>query len=147
MLQMPGHRKYLPVLFKLIEVCLVYIPSRSFHPGTPQGGVLSPNLKNILMHRLLTSLPDIIGTIITCHDDDLFVHSTSPRDLPQFLSSFSVILLFPQMRAEYSPVALLKCYQTSFLVGLSIPRHPFNRFQLACPCNKKHINKKCKMND
>ncbi|KAK3893344.1 hypothetical protein Pcinc_002898 [Petrolisthes cinctipes] len=62
-------------------------PLRSFHLGTPQGGVLSPLLFNILMHRLLTSLPDITGTTITCYADDICVHSTSPRDLQRFLDS------------------------------------------------------------
>ncbi|KAK3893261.1 hypothetical protein Pcinc_002945 [Petrolisthes cinctipes] len=65
-------------------------PLHSFHLGTPQCGVLSPFLFNILMHRLLTSLPDIPGTTITCYTNDICVHSTSPRDLQRFLDSFSV---------------------------------------------------------
>ena len=67
-----------------------YSPSREFHLGTPQGGVLSPFLFNILMHRLLTSLPDIPGTTITCYADDICIHSTSPRDLQLLLDSLSV---------------------------------------------------------
>ncbi|KAK3893650.1 hypothetical protein Pcinc_002563 [Petrolisthes cinctipes] len=65
-------------------------PLCSFYFGMPQGGVLSPLLFNILMHQLLTSLPDISGTTITCYADDICVHSTSPRDLLRFLDSFSV---------------------------------------------------------
>ena len=67
-----------------------YSPSRSFSLGTPQGGVLSPFLFNVLMHRLLSSLPDIPGTTVTCYADDLCIHSTSPRDLQLFLTSFSL---------------------------------------------------------
>lgn len=39
--------------------------------GTPQGGILSPLLFNILMHRLISQLPDIPGATITCYADDL----------------------------------------------------------------------------
>ena len=66
-----------------------YSPSRSFHLGTPQGGVLSPFLFNLLMHRLLTSLPDTPGITVTCYADDLCIHSTSPANLQRFLASFS----------------------------------------------------------
>ncbi len=55
-----------------------------------KGGVVSPFLFNILMHRLLTSLPDIPGVTITCYADDICVHSTSPMNLQLFLASFSV---------------------------------------------------------
>ena len=69
----------------------VYSLSRSFHLGMPQGGVLSPFLFNILMHELITSLPDIPGiTTITGYADDICVHSTLPKDTQQFLTSFSV---------------------------------------------------------
>ena len=52
--------------------------------GTPQGGVLSPFLFNILMHRLLTHLPDIPGTTVFCYANDICVHSTSAADLQRF---------------------------------------------------------------
>lgn len=58
---------------------------------------------NILMHRLLTSLLGIPGAIIVCYADDIYVHTTWPRHLQQFLSfssvaSLIVLELFPQMR-------------------------------------------------
>ena len=52
-----------------------------FELGTPQGGVLSPFLFNILMHRLLSLLPTIPGTTVTCYMNDICFHSTSPHDL------------------------------------------------------------------
>jgi len=61
------------VLFK--GVCSSY---ERFELGTPQGGVLSPFLFNILMHRLLSLLPTIPGTTVTCYADDICIHSTSP---------------------------------------------------------------------
>ena len=59
-----------------------------FELGTPQGGVLSPFLFNVLMHRLLSLLPDIPGTTVTCYADDICIHSTSPHDLQLFLDDF-----------------------------------------------------------
>ena len=85
----------------------VYSHSRSFHPGTPQGGILILFLFNILMHWLLTSLPDISVTTITCYGNDICVYSTSPRDTQPVLASLislwlalTVALLFSQIRAE-----------------------------------------------
>ena len=66
-----------------------YSSSRCFLLGTPQGGVLSPFLFNVLMHRLLTTLPAVPGVTVTCYADDLCVHSTSPGHLQLFLASFS----------------------------------------------------------
>ena len=40
---------------------------RELELGTPQGGVLSPFLFSLLMHRLLTLLPDIPGTTVLCY--------------------------------------------------------------------------------
>ncbi len=45
---------------------------------------------NILMHRLLTSLPNIPGNTITSYADAICIHSTSPRDLQLLLDSLSV---------------------------------------------------------
>ena len=42
------------------------------------------------MHRLLSLLPTIPGTTVTCYADDICIHSTSPHDLQQFLHGFSV---------------------------------------------------------
>ena len=69
--------------------CGSYSSSRNFLLGTPQGGVLSPFLFNILMHRLLTTLPVVPGVTVTCYADDLCVHSSSPAHLQLFLHSFS----------------------------------------------------------
>lgn len=103
--------------------------SRSFLLGTPQGGVLSLFLFNILMHRLLTALPDIPGITITCYADDICVHSTSPRDLQLFLASspcppLTVVSLSLLIGAGYFPAALLPLCQTSPLEGLSFPCVP-----------------------
>ncbi|XP_068246218.1 uncharacterized protein [Palaemon carinicauda] len=51
-------------------------------------GVLSPFLFNILLHRLLSLLPNTDNTTITCYADDICIHSTSPYHLQRFLSSF-----------------------------------------------------------
>ncbi len=59
-----------------------------FELGTPQGGVLSPFLFNVLMHHLLSLLPAIPGTTVTCYADDICIHSSSPRDLQLFLHDF-----------------------------------------------------------
>lgn len=63
--------------------------SKSFDLGTPQGGVLSPFLFNILIHRLLSLTPDIPGTTVTCYADDVCIHSASPQDLQAYLHAFS----------------------------------------------------------
>lgn len=62
--------------------------TKDFQLGTPQGGVLSPFLFNILMHRLLSLLPDIPGTTVTCYAHDICIHSCSPADLQLFLDAF-----------------------------------------------------------
>lgn len=77
--------------------------------GTPQGGVLSPFLFNILMHRLLTHLPDIPGTTVLCYADDICVHSTSAADLQRFLQAFHEsssacgLILSPDKSRVFSP--------------------------------------------
>ena len=53
------------VLFK--DVCS---HAKDFELGTPQGDVLSPFLFNII-HRLLSLLPEIDGTTITCYVGDI----------------------------------------------------------------------------
>jgi len=40
------------------------------------------------MHRLLSLLPTIPGTTVTCYADDICIHSTSPQDLQTLLHSF-----------------------------------------------------------
>ncbi|XP_068229696.1 uncharacterized protein [Palaemon carinicauda] len=65
-----------------------YQLSRDDLVAPQQWGVLSPFLFNILLHRLLSFLPNTDNTTITCCADDICIHSTSPDHLQRFLSSF-----------------------------------------------------------
>ncbi|XP_076054492.1 uncharacterized protein LOC143033183 [Oratosquilla oratoria] len=67
-----------------------YSSYEPFELGTPQGGVLSPFLFNILMHRLLSLLAIIPGTTIICYADDICIHSISPHDLQRMLHNFNM---------------------------------------------------------
>lgn len=92
------------VLFK--EACST---AKDFELGTPQGGVLSPFLFNILIHRLLSLLPEVDGTTITCYADDKGIHSSSPENLQRYLYSFSVsaslcgLSISPEKSRTFSP--------------------------------------------
>ncbi|XP_042889847.1 uncharacterized protein LOC122264841 [Penaeus japonicus] len=92
------------VIFK--GACSEY---KEFELGTPQGGVLSPFLFNVLMHRLLTLLLETLGTTVTCYADDICVHSTSAADLQCFLQSFYEsssacgLVLSPDKSRVFSP--------------------------------------------
>ncbi|XP_045106666.1 uncharacterized protein LOC123501726 [Portunus trituberculatus] len=83
--------------------------TKNFELGTPQGGVLSPSLFNILMHRLLSLLPDVTDTTITCYADDICIHSNSPDDMQRFLQSFYVsasscgLIISPEKSRTFSP--------------------------------------------
>lgn len=66
-----------------------YSKSYSFELGTPQGGVLSPFLFNILRHRLVSLLPNNPGISIMCFADDICIHSYSAEDLQRHLDSSS----------------------------------------------------------
>ena len=66
----------------------VLSPAKDFDLGTPQGGVLSPFLFNVLVHRLLCLLPDVDDTTITCYADDICIHSSSSDGMQRFLNSF-----------------------------------------------------------
>ena len=63
--------------------------TQGFELVIPQGDILSPFLFNVLMHRLLSQLPDVPGTTVTCYADDICIHSTSPYSLQYLLDSFS----------------------------------------------------------
>ena len=82
---------------------------KEFELGTSQDGVLSQLLFNVLVHCLLTLLPDIAGTTVTCYADDICVHSNSPADLQYFLQSFYEssstcgLILSPEKRRIFSP--------------------------------------------
>ncbi len=83
--------------------------SEELELGTPQGGVLSPFLFNVLMHRLLDPLPVIPGVTVTCYADDICVHSTSAANLQLFLHSFYEsssscgLILSPEKSRVFSP--------------------------------------------
>lgn len=83
--------------------------TKTFELGTPQGGVLSPFLFNILMHRLLSLLPAVNDTTVTCYADDICIHSSSPDDLQRFLRSFHVsasscgLIISPEKSRVFSP--------------------------------------------
>jgi len=51
--------------------------SQSFELGTPQGGVLSPMLFNVLMHKLVADIPLGDGESIICYADDICVRASS----------------------------------------------------------------------
>lgn len=52
------------------------------------GGRLSVFLFNILIHRMLTDLPEVPDTTVTCYADDICIHSTSPCNLQIMLDFF-----------------------------------------------------------
>ena len=98
--------------------------TRRFDLGTPQGGVLSPFLFNVLMHRLLSLLPDVPGTQVTCYADDICIHSTSSEDLQHFLHSFYEhssscgLIISPEKCRIFSPRKPRTL--PAFLVGTSV---------------------------
>ena len=65
---------------------------REFELGTPQGGVLSPFLFNILMDKLIKSvvLPNSYCTII-CYADDICIRAPSARDMQEILNQLSEV--------------------------------------------------------
>ena len=63
-----------------------YLP---FNLGTPQGGVLSPFLFNILMNKLLRSLePTPTSSLLLSYADDICIHSHCPVTLQRLLTKF-----------------------------------------------------------
>ncbi|ROT73586.1 RNA-directed DNA polymerase [Penaeus vannamei] len=98
--------------------------SKCFGLGTPQGGVISPFHFNIFMHRLISKLPDIPGTAITCYAVDICVHSNSPEDLQHFLHSFYEsssscgLVISPEKSRIFTPQNLRRL--SEFSVGPSI---------------------------
>ncbi|XP_076045837.1 uncharacterized protein LOC143028082 [Oratosquilla oratoria] len=63
-----------------------YSNDREFELGTPQGGVLSHFLFNILMHRLLSAFRHRQNN--TYYADDIYIHSRSPQEMQHFLHLF-----------------------------------------------------------
>ncbi|MPC59879.1 hypothetical protein E2C01_053908 [Portunus trituberculatus] len=41
------------------------------------------------MHRLLSQLPDVLNTTVTCYADNICIHSTSTHNLRHLLNTFS----------------------------------------------------------
>ncbi|XP_047502951.1 uncharacterized protein LOC125048330 [Penaeus chinensis] len=97
---------------------------KCFGLGTPQGGVLSPFLFKILMHRLISQLPAIPGTTITCYADNICIHSNSPEDLQRLLhllfesTSSCGLIISPEKSRIFS--LLNPRTLPEFLVGPSI---------------------------
>ena len=63
--------------------------SRSFDLGTPQGGVLSPMLFNILMHKLISDLPLHEEDTLICYADDICLKSKSESRMQTLLDAFA----------------------------------------------------------
>ncbi|XP_068205189.1 uncharacterized protein [Palaemon carinicauda] len=107
------------VFFK--GVCSSY---EKFEHVTPQGGVLSLFLFNILMHRVLFLLAAIPGTTVTCYADDVCIHSTTHRDLQRVLQDFyrsctsCGLILSPDKKAESSLRRISETCQCSLWVGI-----------------------------
>ena len=66
--------------------------AKLFELGTPQGGVLSPLLFNVLMDKLLKSikLPNNQCTII-CYADDICIRAPTANDMQMILDQFSEV--------------------------------------------------------
>lgn len=96
---------------------------KEFELGTPQGGVLSPFLFNVLMHSLLSLFPDVPGLTITCNADDICIHADTPQVLQRFLHSFcaSSSLCGLIISSEKSRIFTLRNLRTlpAFTVGNS----------------------------
>ncbi|XP_066974195.1 uncharacterized protein [Macrobrachium rosenbergii] len=92
--------------------------------GITYCGVLSPFLFNILLHRLLSLLPDTDNTTITCYADDICIHSGSPEHLQNFLSSFYEaasscgLIISPEKSRIFSPRPVR--YLPEFTVGNNV---------------------------
>ena len=60
-----------------------------FELGTPQGGVLSPTLFNVLMHKLLQGLNLLPDETVISYADDICIKTNSPRRLQEVLDQFA----------------------------------------------------------
>lgn len=61
-----------------------------FHLGTPQGGVLSPTLFNILMHKLLQGISFNEHESVISYADDICILARSPTRLQSLLNDFAM---------------------------------------------------------
>ena len=65
-------------------------PTHTFSLGTPQGGVLSPFLFNILMHRLIRLMgPLPPDTLLLSYADDICISTQCPELLQRLLDTFA----------------------------------------------------------
>ena len=74
------------------RVCFKGIMSstkETFELGTPQGGVLSPTLFNVLMNKLVCSLDIRDGEAVICYADDICIKAQSPDRLQGLLDQFA----------------------------------------------------------
>ena len=63
--------------------------TKDFALGTPQGGVLSPMLFNVLIHRLLQNIPLNEHETIISYADDICIRTNSPERLQELLNDFA----------------------------------------------------------
>ena len=63
--------------------------TRTFELGTPQGGVLSPMLFNVLMHTLISNLPLQRDEALICYADDICLKTTSKLRLQSLLTALT----------------------------------------------------------
>ena len=63
--------------------------SQPFELGTPQGGVLSPTLFNVLMHKLVTDIPLGDGKSIICYAGDICVGASSYERMQRILNELT----------------------------------------------------------
>ena len=63
--------------------------TRILEQGTPQGGVLSPMLFNVLMHRLISTLQLKTGEEIICYADDICIKALAQAKMQPILNEFA----------------------------------------------------------
>ena len=67
-------------------------PQLPFYLGTPQGGVLSPFLFNVLMHRLIRLMgPLPPDTLLLSYADDICISTQCPELLQRLLDNFALV--------------------------------------------------------
>ena len=76
---------YASVLFRGVKSTRM----RSFELGTPQGGVLSPMLFNILMHKLIADIPVQPNEAVICYADDICIMTQTKLRLQALLDVFA----------------------------------------------------------
>ncbi|KAK8739556.1 hypothetical protein OTU49_003397, partial [Cherax quadricarinatus] len=65
--------------------------SKEMSLGTPQGGVLSPMLFNVLINALLNALPASPKHIAISYADDIMIHTTGHKKMSTILNEVQAI--------------------------------------------------------